>query len=79
MVLHTGVVLLLVPADPLYPRRADVHFAAEAVAARDAGVAVALLDHDALADPAGAGRAVARVPEDRGVAVYRGWMMSSAS
>ena len=27
---HTGVVLLLVPADPLRPRRADEHFAADA-------------------------------------------------
>jgi hypothetical protein len=33
---QTGVVLLLVPVDPLRPRRADEHFAAEAAAARDA-------------------------------------------
>jgi hypothetical protein len=39
---HTGDVLLLVPADPLRPRRADGHFALEAVAARDAGHDVAL-------------------------------------
>jgi hypothetical protein len=72
-------VLLLVPANPLRPRRADEHFAAEAAAARDAGITVALIDHDALADPAGAERAVARVPDAGGPAVYRGWMMSSAS
>jgi hypothetical protein len=72
-------VLLLVPADPLRPRRADEHFAAEAAAARDAGIAVALIDHEALADSGGAQRAVARVPDADGAAVYRGWMMSSAS
>jgi hypothetical protein len=75
----TLVVLLLVPADPLRPRRADDHFAAEAAAARDADIAVALLDHDSLADPGGAQRAVARVPDAGGAAVYRGRMMSSAS
>ena len=76
---HTGVVLLLVPADPLRPRRADEHFAAEAAAARDAGITVALIDHDALADPDGAGRAVARVPGPGAVAVYRGWMRAPPS
>jgi ATP-grasp domain, R2K clade family 3 len=73
--------LLLVPADPLRPRRVDEHFAAEAAAARDAGVTVALIDHDALAGPGDAERAVARVPRGDGdgdgvVAVYRGWMLS---
>jgi hypothetical protein len=33
---HTGVVLILVPADPLRPRRPDEHFAPEVAAARDA-------------------------------------------
>jgi hypothetical protein len=79
LVRHTGGVLLLVPADPLRPRRADDQFAAEAAAARNAGITVALIDHDALADPAGAQRAVARVPDAGGRAIYRGWMMSSAS
>jgi hypothetical protein len=37
---------------------------------------VALVDHDALAEPGGAGRAVARVG-DGGGAVYRGWMLAS--
>jgi hypothetical protein len=73
---HTGVVLLIVPSDPLRPRRADEHFAAEASAARAAGWNVALVDHDALTEPDGAGRAVAGVPAD-GVAVYRGWMLAS--
>ena len=75
---HTGVVLLLVPADPLRPRRADEHFAAEAAAARDAGH-VGRIDHDALAGPDGAGRAVARVPGGGGAAVYRGWMLNNRS
>ena len=74
---HTGLVLILVPADPLRPRRADEHFAAEAAAARAVGHDVALLDHDALTGPDGAARAVARVPEGGGVAVYRGWMLAS--
>jgi hypothetical protein len=39
---------LILPADPLRPRRADDHFAAEAAAARAAGVAVVLVDHDRL-------------------------------
>jgi hypothetical protein len=60
-------------------RRPDDHFAAEAAAARDAGIAVALIDHDALADPGGAQRAAARVPDAGGAVVYFGWMMSSAS
>jgi hypothetical protein len=34
-----------------------------------AGIAVALIDHDALADPGGAERAVARVPDAGGAAV----------
>ena len=75
---HTGVVLLLVPADPLRPRRPDEHFAPEAAAARDAGHDVALIDHDALAEPDGAERAVARVPGGGGAAVYRGWMLAGA-
>ena len=63
---HTGVVLLLVPADPLRPSRADEHFAPEAAAARDAGHDVVLIDHDALAEPDGAEQAVARVPDGGG-------------
>jgi hypothetical protein len=69
-------VLLLVPADPLRPRRADEHFAAEAAAARAAGHDVALIDHDALTGPDGASRAAVGVPGG-GVAVYRGWMLAS--
>jgi hypothetical protein len=75
MARHTDGMMLLVPADPLRPRRPDEHFAAEAAAGKDAGLDVALIDHDALADPAGTGRAVARVPNAGGMAIYRGWML----
>ncbi len=68
--------MLLLPADPLRPRRPDPHFAPEAAAAREAGVPVALVDHDALARPGGADVAVSRVPAG-GPAVYRGWMLRS--
>lgn len=70
-------VLLLVPADPLRPRRPDEHFAAEAAAARDAGLEVGLVDHDALARADDVTAAVSRVPRGYDVAVYRGWMLRS--
>jgi hypothetical protein len=68
-------VLLLLPRDPLAPRRADEHFAPEAAAAAELGVPVALVDHDELttAEPDLA-RAVRGVPADTD-AVYRGWML----
>ncbi|WP_435209404.1 hypothetical protein [Micromonospora sp. bgisy143] len=40
--------MLLVPADPLRPRRPDDHFAPEADAARAAGTNVAVVYHEAL-------------------------------
>ena len=48
--------LLLVPADPLDPRRPDEHFAPDASAARSLGAAVAVVDDDLLrqGDPDGA-------------------------
>jgi hypothetical protein len=65
-------VILLVPADPLRPRRADDHFAAEASAARAAGLEVAVVDHDALVRAGDdARRAVAAVTSSS-VAIYRG-------
>ncbi|MDO3700160.1 ATP-grasp domain-containing protein [Micromonospora sp. C28SCA-DRY-2] len=66
--------MLLVPADPLRPRRPDEHFAPEARAAREAGLTVAVVDHDALARGDDPDRAVASVPAG-GPAVYRGWML----
>ncbi|GAA0601429.1 ATP-grasp domain-containing protein [Kribbella sandramycini] len=61
--------MLLVPGDPLDPRRVDPHFAAQAAAARELGVPVGRIDHDALT--------VGGVPAAAD-AVYRGWMMSAA-
>jgi len=71
------VVMLLVPAEVLRPRRPDDHFAAQAAAARAAGLGVALVDHDALAEPGGSERAVERIPAAGGEAVCRGWMLRS--
>ncbi|MFB9237688.1 ATP-grasp domain-containing protein [Plantactinospora siamensis] len=68
--------MLLIPGDPLRPRRPDEHFAPEASAAREAGLTVAVVDHDALARSDGADRAVAAVPAGD-TAVYRGWMLRS--
>src|SRR5689334_21578437 len=61
--------MLLVPADPLNPRRVDPHFAGQVTAARELGIVVARIDHDALT--------VDGVPaaED---AVYRGWMLTTS-
>jgi len=70
-------VILLVPADVLRPRRVDDHFAAEAQAARAAGIEVALVDHDALGRPGEADQAVRRV-DGQGPALYRGWMLGAA-
>lgn len=75
--LQTPPVLLLVPADPLRSRRPDAHFAAEARAAAELGVTVAVVDHDAVTEAGGAARAVARVPQGAGGAWYRGWMVTS--
>lgn len=67
-------VLLIVASDPLRPRHPDAHFAPEARAAREAGVEVAVVDHDALTRGDDVSRAVSRVRAE-GVAVYRGWML----
>jgi ATP-grasp domain, R2K clade family 3 len=70
--------LLLVPADPLTPRQPDAHFAPEADAARALGLAVAVVDHDALSRPGQADQAVRQVPNAQADhAVYRGWMLRS--
>jgi hypothetical protein len=72
-------VLLLIPADVVHPRRPDAHFMDEARAAREAGLVVGLVDHDALSGSGGVARALARLAETdtRQVAVYRGWMLRS--
>lgn len=65
--------LLLVPADALNPRRTHEHFRDEAVAAREAGHDVGLLDHDAL-ERSRADDALLRITAS-GDTVYRGWML----
>ena len=50
-------------------------FAAEAAAARQAGIPVAVIDHDAITQSGDARQAVAQVPEGHPDAVYRGWMV----
>ncbi|MFD6443992.1 ATP-grasp domain-containing protein [Promicromonospora sp. NPDC060204] len=72
--------LLFVPSDPLAPRVPDEHFAREAEAARDAGLAVAVVDHDAVVAGELAA-ALRRVPASDAArtAWYRGWMLSSSA
>jgi hypothetical protein len=72
--------LLIVPADPLNPRRVDAHFDPEAVAARELGIPVAVVDHDVLAASGDPASAVVGVPVTQNGAVdavYRGWMLRS--
>jgi len=63
--------LLLVPSDPLNPRKVDTHFQPQAVAADS----VARVDHDALVRRSYA-EGVRGVPADED-AVYRGWMLTA--
>jgi hypothetical protein len=65
--------MLLVPGDPLNPRRVDPQFADQAAAAREHGITVTRIDHDAIDRP---DLAVAAVPAGED-AVYRGWMMTT--
>src|SRR5262245_60092944 len=67
--------ILLVP--PTQCGRTGLTSTSRATAAADAGMAVALVDHDALTESPGARRAIARVPPGSGPAVYRGWMLAS--
>jgi hypothetical protein len=66
--------LALFPSQPLRPREIDPDFEAEQAAALEAGFRVALLDHTRVVEGAAA-LAVARVPENAGAALYRGWML----
>ncbi|MGC4804848.1 ATP-grasp domain-containing protein [Micromonospora sp. DT233] len=69
-------VLLVVPGDPSRPRRPDAHFAPEAASARDAGVPVWVVDHDALVR-GDVDAALPRPPAqgEPTEALYRGWML----
>ncbi|HEY0472279.1 MAG TPA: ATP-grasp domain-containing protein [Kribbella sp.] len=59
--------MLLVPCDPLNSRRVDPHFAAQADAARKAGVRAARIDHDALTQALAALPTSAAVPTSTAV------------
>lgn len=68
--------ILVVPCDPLSPKKVDEHFADEATAALNKGWEVVRVDHDSLTHNwdfkvYGAGEA-------NGTAVYRGWMVTTA-
>ncbi|MFD7975565.1 ATP-grasp domain-containing protein [Streptomyces sp. NPDC059071] len=66
--------MLVLPSDPLRPRRPDPHYAGEARQAEDLGGGYAVVDHDALL--AGDAReAVRRVPAGPEPLWYRGWML----
>jgi hypothetical protein len=69
--------VVLFPSIPMRPREVDPDFATELEAARDVGLATALVDHTRVAegDPGGG---VAMVVPDQGTALYRGWMLSPA-
>lgn len=68
--------LLIVPCDPFSQTRPDEHFAPEVREARELGHEVAFIDHDAVT-AGNALDAVRRVPP-ADLAVYRGWMFTSA-
>ncbi|PJN22895.1 ATP-grasp domain-containing protein [Kitasatospora sp. CB02891] len=68
---------VILPSDPLLPRRTDPHFAWEAGLIRAAGGRPALLDHDALL-AGDVEAAVRRVPAGSGGLWYRGWMIPVA-
>ena len=65
---------MLFPRDVLNPKLVDEHFRPEASAARDQGISVSLLDHDALlgGDVSHAVRGINDGPE---ALIYRGWMV----
>ncbi|BAJ28489.1 MULTISPECIES: ATP-grasp domain-containing protein [Kitasatospora] len=68
---------VILPSDPLLPRRVDPHFAWELAALRAVGGEHALLDHDALL-AGDVEAAVRRVPTGGGPLWYRGWMIPTA-
>ncbi|WP_441246017.1 ATP-grasp domain-containing protein [Kitasatospora sp. McL0602] len=72
------VPLILLPSDPLAPRRPDPHYVWEAQQVRELGGEYALVDHDALTAGAVA-EAVRRVPHGSGPLWYRGWMVSASA
>jgi len=69
------VTFVLFPCDPLNPRQVEPDFEHEREAAHHAGFQTALLDHTGVICGA-VDEAVARVPQNAGLAVYRGWMLT---
>jgi hypothetical protein len=69
--------VVLFPSQPFSPREIDADFEAEQMAARAAGLTTALVDHTGIMSGAVAA-AVARVPNGRSTALYRGWMLKPA-
>ncbi|MFF7636707.1 ATP-grasp domain-containing protein [Kitasatospora sp. NPDC008050] len=65
---------ILLPQDPLNPRRVDPHYSYEAQLVRGLGGETALVNHDALL-AGDAAEGVRRVPDGTGPAWYRGWML----
>lgn len=66
---------MLFPRDVLAPRRVDEHFADEAAAARDQGLDVVLMDHDALV-AGDVDDALRRTAAAVHPLLYRGWMIT---
>ncbi len=66
--------VILLPTDPLAPRRPDPHYVWEAQQVSELGGEYALLDHDALL-AGDLAAAVRRVPHGSGPLWYRGWMI----
>ena len=70
--------IILFCSDPSDPRQPDEAYRAEAAAAERLGLAVALVDHDALVHENDPAKAVRRVSEQSSprLGLYRGWMMT---
>ena len=66
--------VVLFPSQPFNLREIDPDFEAERLAAREEGLATALVDHTQIVDGAAAA-GVARVPDGEPAALYRGWML----
>jgi hypothetical protein len=66
--------IVLFCSQPFEPSQVDPDFAAERSAATAASFITALLDHTAVAE-GHVHKAIRRIPENAGTALYRGWML----
>ena len=66
--------LILFPSQPFNTREIDPDFELEERAARNTGLATALVDHTRVVEGA-VSAALARVPKGHAKALYRGWML----